>query len=161
MAAPSATNTDSAAAATPGSAVPGSRRIARVNGETSPVGGSAWEYSPAPETTKVTIAPRYNLFINGRFIEPAGKGGAGRAIANRSKKTSETAARDVPAPAYFSTINPANETMLCEVAQAGAADVDAAVRAATAALPKWAALKPTERAKYLFPHRTSDSGAGA
>ncbi len=84
-----------------------------------------WDYSPAPETTKVHIAPRYDLFINGTFVAP------------KSKK-------------YFATINPANEQVLSEIAEASAADVDAAVAAAKAAAPKWAKLKPTERAKYIF-----------
>jgi len=51
---------------------------------------------------------------------------------------------------YFETINPANEKVLAEVAQGSSADVDAAVKAARAALPKWAGLAPTERAKYIF-----------
>jgi aldehyde dehydrogenase (NAD+) len=39
---------------------------------------------------------------------------------------------------------------LADIAQGTDSDVDAAVRAAAAAQPKWAALKPAERAKYLF-----------
>lgn len=84
-----------------------------------------WEYSPAPERVPVTIDDTYGLFIDGKFRAP------------RSRR-------------HFPTINPANETVLAEVADAGAADVEAAVAAAKAAQPKWARLKPTERAKYLY-----------
>jgi aldehyde dehydrogenase (NAD+) len=84
-----------------------------------------WDYSPAPERTSVTIAPRQDLFIGGQFVAP------------RSGKT-------------FPSINPANEQMLTQIAEADADDVDAAVDAARAAQPKWARLKPPERAKYLY-----------
>jgi aldehyde dehydrogenase (NAD+) len=87
--------------------------------------GSAWEYAPAPETTTVEIAARYGHFINGRFIPP--RGGE-----------------------YFKTINPATEEVLAEVAQGGLRDVEAAVRAAAAAQPRWAALQPSQRARYIF-----------
>src|SRR5262249_32373238 len=87
--------------------------------------GHAWDYAPAPETVKVAIAPRYGHFINGEFVKPR-KG------------------------EYFPTGNPATELVLSEVAQGSEGDVDAAVKAAAAAQPKWAALKATERAKYLF-----------
>src|SRR5436190_23162009 len=86
---------------------------------------SAWDYSPAPETAKVAIADRYDLFINGKFAAP------------KTRK-------------YFASINPSNEQVLSEIAEAGAADVDAAVRAAKAAQPEWARLKPSERAKFIF-----------
>lgn len=88
--------------------------------------GAAWDYAPAPERVKVTIAERYGLFINGSFVEPAGEA------------------------EFFETINPATEEPLSTIAQAGAADVDAAVRAAREAQPKWAGLKPSERAKFIF-----------
>jgi aldehyde dehydrogenase (NAD+) len=88
--------------------------------------GHAWDYAPAPETVKVSIAPRYGHFINGKFVEPRGRGG------------------------HFATTNPATENKLSEVAQGSDADVDAAVKAAAAAQPKWAALRPAERAKYIF-----------
>ncbi|MFN7022456.1 MAG: aldehyde dehydrogenase family protein [Phycisphaerales bacterium] len=97
--------------------------------------GLAWEYAPAPETVKVTIADRYGLFINGKFVKPGGgAGGDGR---------------DGRA-AYFPTINPATEKPLCEIAQGSAKDVDAAVKAARAALPKWSGMKASERGKLLF-----------
>lgn len=85
-----------------------------------------WEYAPAPEKVKVEIAPRYGCFINGAFTRPGG------------------AAKFIP------TINPANEEPLSEVTLGSARDVDAAVGAARAAFPKWAALPGVERGKYLF-----------
>jgi aldehyde dehydrogenase (NAD+) len=94
-----------------------------------------WSYDNAPETVKAPIKASYGHFINGRFVEPA-------AARSRSKS-----AADAP---YFTTINPATEKPLAQVAQGSAADVDAAVRAARAALPKWTALRPVERAKYIF-----------
>ncbi len=87
--------------------------------------GGAWTYAPAPETVKAEIKPSYGHFIGGRFVEP------------RAKER-------------FATINPATERKLAEIAQGSAADVDAAVKAATAAQPRWAALKAVERAKYIF-----------
>ena len=51
---------------------------------------------------------------------------------------------------YLPTINPATEESIAEVAYGGPDDVTAAVEAARAAHPKWAALKDLERAKYLF-----------
>ncbi len=86
---------------------------------------SAWEYAPAPESAKVEIAPSYGHFIGGRFVE-AIKG------------------------ATLETINPANERPLSVFARGTAEDVDAAVRAARDAQPKWAALPAKERGKYLF-----------
>ena len=91
--------------------------------------GSAWDYAPAPETVKVAISDRYGLFINGKFVEPKSHG---------------------KGDAHFPTVNPANEKVLSHIARASNADVDAAVKAARAAQPKWAAIKATERAKYLF-----------
>jgi len=85
--------------------------------------GDAWPYAPAPERAPVVIATRCGHFINGAFTRPG--------------KT-------------FPTINPADEETLSEVALGSARDVDRAVQAARAALPKWAGLKPGERAKFLF-----------
>ncbi|WP_159461090.1 aldehyde dehydrogenase family protein, partial [Streptomyces viridosporus] len=50
----------------------------------------------------------------------------------------------------FKTVSPATEEVLSEVARAGEADVDRAVRAARKAFGKWSALPGSERAKYLF-----------
>lgn len=88
---------------------------------------SARNYAPAPESKSVaTINPRYDLFINGKFEKPL------------SKK-------------YFATINPATEEKLSEVADANAADVDKAVKAARNAYDKtWKKMPAKERAKYIF-----------
>ncbi|QIJ64388.1 aldehyde dehydrogenase family protein [Streptomyces sp. JB150] len=87
---------------------------------------SAFAYAPAPESRSVVdIAPSYGLFIDGEFTEAAdGK--------------------------VFKTVSPSTEEVLSEVAQAGEADVDRAVRAARKAFEKWSALPGSERAKYLF-----------
>jgi aldehyde dehydrogenase (NAD+) len=50
----------------------------------------------------------------------------------------------------FETINPATGEVLAEVALAGKADVDAAVAAAKAAFPAWAATIAADRAAMLF-----------
>ncbi|MER7930401.1 aldehyde dehydrogenase family protein [Streptomyces sp. NPDC096057] len=87
---------------------------------------SAFDYAPAPESRSVVdIAPSYGLFIDGEFTEAAdGK--------------------------VFKTVSPSTEEVLSEIAQAGEADVDRAVRAARGAFEKWSALPGSERAKYLF-----------
>ncbi len=89
--------------------------------------GGVWNYAPAPESTDhVRLKDRYPLFIGGKFVEP------------KSKK-------------YFVTTNPATEEKLADVAQASAADVDAAVKAAAAAYQKyWAKMPGRERAKYIY-----------
>jgi aldehyde dehydrogenase (NAD+) len=85
-----------------------------------------FEYAPAPESRSVVdIAPSYGLFIDGEFADAAdGK--------------------------VFKTISPSTEEVLSEIAQAGEADVDRAVKAARKAFEKWSALPGAERAKYLF-----------
>jgi aldehyde dehydrogenase (NAD+) len=86
----------------------------------------AWDYAPAPEARDhVKIAGRHDLYVGGRFVAPR----SGR---------------------RFVTINPATEERLSEVAEAGAEDVDAAVRAARKAFRGWSRLPGAERAKYLF-----------
>src|SRR4051812_17198278 len=59
--------------------------------------GAQWEFAPAPEDNKyLQIAPKHDLFINGRFVAPrAGK--------------------------YFPSINPATEEKLTEIASGGEA----------------------------------------
>ncbi len=86
-----------------------------------------FEYAPAPESTAIlNIASQYGLFINGKFVDP------------QSAK-------------YFPTINPANEQIISQVAFAGEADVDDAVKAARNAYEKsWSKLSAGERGKYLF-----------
>ena len=88
---------------------------------------TAWDYAPAPEARDIVkIQERYGLFIGGEFIEPA-------------------------SGERYTTIDPAREEPLAEVAQAAKADVDRAVRAARDAFANgWSDIKPSERAKYLF-----------
>ena len=87
--------------------------------------GDLWEFDPTPETADPNIAPRYQLFINGKFTAP------------KSKK-------------YFDSISPRNEAKVSEIALAGDSDVNAAFEAATAAFPKWSKTPGAERGKYLY-----------
>ncbi|MFO7250120.1 MAG: aldehyde dehydrogenase family protein [Actinomycetes bacterium] len=84
------------------------------------------DYAPAPESRDVvTIRPSYGLFIGGEFTEGKGQ--------------------------PFTTVNPATEEPLAEVACAADDDVDRAVRAAREAYEKvWGRMPGSERAKYLF-----------
>jgi len=50
---------------------------------------------------------------------------------------------------YFETVNPATQEVLAEVARGGELEVDAAVAAAKAAFPAWAARPAAERAALL------------
>ncbi|MDQ1365447.1 MAG: aldehyde dehydrogenase [Acidimicrobiaceae bacterium] len=86
-----------------------------------------WDYAAAPESRAVVdIQSSYGLFIDGEFHDP---------IDGRELKT----------------VNPATEEVLAEVAVAGPADVDRAVRAARQAQQNvWGPMRPAERAKYLF-----------
>jgi aldehyde dehydrogenase (NAD+) len=87
----------------------------------------AWEYAPAPESKDIVrLQDRYGLFIGGEFVEPK----SGR---------------------WFPTIDPSNEAVLAEVADAGEEDVDVAVTAARSAyVTAWRDLPGSERAKYLY-----------
>ena len=86
----------------------------------------SWTYAAAPESTDhFEIADRYELFVGGEFVAPDGG-------------------------AHFATVNPASEEQLSEVAQAGQADVDRAVKAARDALPAWRALSGAQRGRYLY-----------
>ena len=89
--------------------------------------GGKWDYAPAPEDSKnYAIAPRHELFINGKFVVP------------RSKK-------------YFPSVNPATEEKLTEIAFADAEDIDSAVKAARRAHEKtWNKMPGRERGKYLY-----------
>ena len=89
--------------------------------------GGLFEYAPAPEPRSlVSIRPSYGLFVGGEFVDPV-EGGS------------------------LKTINPASEEVLAEVATAGPADVDRAVRAARRAYEEvWGPMPGRERAKYLF-----------
>ena len=91
----------------------------------------AMEYGPAPEDPKEALAwldfhgRRFGHFIDGAWRQPV-EGG------------------------HFETTDPSTGEKLATVAQGSAADIDAAVRAASAALPKWQALTPHARARYLY-----------
>ncbi len=88
---------------------------------------TGWKYDPSPESTDhVVIDKQYDLFINGKFVKPAkGK--------------------------YFETINPAKETVISSVAEAGQEDVDKAVSAARNAYDKvWSKMAAAERGKYIY-----------
>jgi aldehyde dehydrogenase (NAD+) len=86
-----------------------------------------WDYAPAPESKDhVQLKPRYDLFINGKFVKPQGG-------------------------EYFPTHNPATLQKLSEVALADEKDVNQAVTAAGNAYEKtWKKTSPKERAKYIF-----------
>jgi aldehyde dehydrogenase (NAD+) len=88
---------------------------------------AAWDYAPAPEARDIVrLQERYGLFIGGKFVEPLSR-------------------------ERYTTIDPAREEPLAEVAQANKADVNRAVKAARGAFEgTWSKLKPSERAKYLF-----------
>jgi aldehyde dehydrogenase (NAD+) len=89
------------------------------------------EYGPAPEDPREALtwleqhARRFGHFINGAWREPA-------------------------AAEYFDSVNPATGEKLAVIAQGTAEDVDAAVKAARAALGPWQALSGHERARYLY-----------
>src|ERR1700687_1121547 len=51
---------------------------------------------------------------------------------------------------YFDTLDPSTGEPLAAVAQGSAADIDAAVKAARAALAEWQSLTPHARARYLY-----------
>jgi aldehyde dehydrogenase (NAD+) len=51
---------------------------------------------------------------------------------------------------YFETADPSTGEKIADIAQGSAADVDAAVKAARAALPHWQKLAPHTRAKFLY-----------
>ncbi len=87
----------------------------------------SWEYAPSLEgTSHIQLKKKYDLFIDGKWVKPtSGK--------------------------YFSSINPANEELLAEVAHANEADVDLAVKAARKAYNNvWSKMAPLERAKYIY-----------
>jgi aldehyde dehydrogenase (NAD+) len=86
-----------------------------------------WNLEPSLESVaQVQIKPQYELFINGKWQAPL-------------------------AATYFATVNPADEKPLAQIAQANAADVDLAVKAARAAYDNvWSQLSGAARGKYLF-----------
>ncbi|PYC69980.1 betaine-aldehyde dehydrogenase [Micromonospora arborensis] len=86
-----------------------------------------FEYAPAPESRSVVdLKPSYGLFIDGAFVDPTDGDS-------------------------FKSINPASEEVLAEIAEAGASDVERAVRAARKAYDKvWGPMPGRDRAKYLY-----------
>ena len=87
---------------------------------------AALDYAPSPETFPVTLKKRYELFIDGKFVAP---------------KTGK----------YFASVNPATGRRHALIAEAGKADLDAAVKSARRAFEKtWGPMNPSERGKYLF-----------
>lgn len=88
------------------------------------------EYGPAPESNsevKTWLARHsdgISHFIGGCFVAPDGP--------------------------MSDVLNPAEDTVLARLAKAGPAQIDAAVKAARKAQPKWAALGGHERARYLY-----------
>jgi aldehyde dehydrogenase (NAD+) len=89
--------------------------------------GEKWDYAPAPEDAKnYVIAPRYDLFIGGKFVPPHSH-------------------------AYFPSLNPATEEKLTEIACADPIDVDKAVKSARRAYHQvWGKMPGRERGKYLY-----------
>ena len=85
-----------------------------------------FEYAPAPESRDVVdIRASYGLFVDGAFT-----GGHGEP---------------------FKSINPADESVLADIACADESDVDRAVTAARTAFDKvWGPMPGRERAKYLY-----------
>ena len=91
--------------------------------------------APGAETSSARINPKVSEFVKApRHLLIGGKW-----VPAKSGKT-------------FETINPATEEVLANVAQADQADVDEAVKAARRAFEesKWAAMRPADRARYLF-----------
>lgn len=89
------------------------------------------EYGPAPEDPKEALLwldghqRRFGHFIDGDWRPPA-------------------------AGVIFDSLDPATGEKIATVSQGSAADIDAAVQAARKALPKWQALTPHARARYLY-----------
>jgi aldehyde dehydrogenase (NAD+) len=91
------------------------------------VASSKFEYAPAPESRAIAdIRSSYGLFIGGEFVD---------AVDGRP----------------FKTVSPSSAEVLAEVTEAGAEDVDRAVRSAREAYERvWSRLSGRDRGKYLF-----------
>ncbi|MBM3676928.1 MAG: aldehyde dehydrogenase family protein [Actinobacteria bacterium] len=96
-------------------------------GEIDRLGAAPWEYAPAPESRElVRFRERYGLAIGGEMVDPR-------------------------SGTWFTSVSPATEEPLAEVAQAGPEDVDAAVGAAREAFEDgWSTMRSAERAKVIF-----------
>ncbi|MCU1571372.1 MAG: betaine-aldehyde dehydrogenase [Naasia sp.] len=84
------------------------------------------DYAPAPESRAIlNLRPSYGLFVNGEFVDGNGT--------------------------PFTTISPATEESIAEIATADDHDVDLAVQAARTAYDRvWSKLSGADRGKYLF-----------
>ena len=87
------------------------------------------EYGPAPESSAearawISAHPQIGHYIGGQFVPGEG--------------------------APLEVVNPATDEVLCHVARGTAAEVEAAVQAARAAQPGWAALSGHARARFLY-----------
>jgi aldehyde dehydrogenase (NAD+) len=89
------------------------------------------EYGPAPEDPKETLVwldghkRKFGHFIAGKWHVPSDE-------------------------KYFETTDPATGEKIADVAQGSAGDVDAAVKAARAALRAWQSLSGHQRARFLY-----------
>jgi aldehyde dehydrogenase (NAD+) len=89
------------------------------------------EYGPAPEDPKEALVwldrhgRRFGHFIDGAWRDPL-------------------------EGVFFDTVDPATGEKIATVSQGSAADIDAAVKAARNAFPKWQSLTPHTRARYLY-----------
>jgi aldehyde dehydrogenase (NAD+) len=84
------------------------------------------QYAPAPENASVArLAPRYQMFVDGKFIDGQGPD--------------------------LESVNPATGKKLTTVSAASMADIDTAVTAARSAYDDvWSGMPGAERGKYLF-----------
>ncbi|PJJ72658.1 acyl-CoA reductase-like NAD-dependent aldehyde dehydrogenase [Diaminobutyricimonas aerilata] len=84
------------------------------------------DYAPAPESASILkLRDSYGLFIDGEFVDGHGES--------------------------FSTVSPATEKRIAEIASADASDVDRAVAAARRAHDRtWSRMSGSDRGKYLF-----------
>ncbi len=98
--------------------------IAEILDMSLPYGPSPESDAPAREWLK-SLGGEAKLFIGGAW---------------RKAKSGES----------FETRDPSTGAVLAKIAKAGAADVDAAVKAAAKALPGWSALPGHARAKHLY-----------
>ena len=83
------------------------------------------DYAPAPESSDhISLKKSYDLFIGGKWVKTASK---------------------------FETVNPANGSVIAQVASAGKKEVNLAVKAARKAYEgTWSQVSSAERGKYLF-----------
>ena len=95
----------------------------------TPVSGErGFEYAPSRESTDVVRIgdlARRGLWVGGSWVAPEDD-------------------------RWFASVNPATGAVLAEVAEAGEADVDAAVAAARSAFESWRSVPGRERAKVLY-----------